>query len=337
VSNGDQLNDFVARKRIDFEKAQSRHAKFGSNPTFNMRLRVRLGSKLNTDSKEIVTILMGRRVLIRSRNKDAAINSSEWIVFIAKRFRTIEAAARFGTKLQASASIAAAARGYAIDVGADNDATTQTSEIVKAAVAKEGGYLLDDVHGVDVFANLPNSMFFAFNATLSTSLNPANLIEALDLVSQQATKIDGATLNAALMINAAIFAPHPVAVIALFVASVESLASGERWEPKQKELIKKLKKYVEDSAEIDEIQKLELANAIGGLNFGALEKSRRLLRHLGLEDVIPRWEELYRGRSKLFHGTRYITVSDLQAMAGEASLICSQIFDAHLHARIKVI
>ena len=255
-----------------------------------MRLRVKLGSKLNTDDIELVTRLMNRRVFIRSRNKGQPISSSEWIVFIAQRFKTIEAAAAFGAALQASAAIAAARGGYAIDVGADNIATTATSEIVKAAAAKKGAYLLDDIHGVDVYANLPNCMIMVMGGTISTTHSPANLIAAITAVSDQASKIDTDTLTAALMMNAATFAPHPVAVVTLSVAAVESLAFGERWKPDQKAMIKRLKQIVETSAEIEEVEKAELANAIGGLNFGALEKTRRLFRRLGLESLIPRWE-----------------------------------------------
>ena len=122
-----------------------------------MKLRVRLASKLASDEKSLKFSFQGRRVTIKSRRKGDPLSSSEWIIFTAGRFKSIEAAAEYGVALQSALAVIAAANGIPIDVGVDNAATCMTGEVVKAAVAKEGGFLLDDVHGVDVFADVPNA------------------------------------------------------------------------------------------------------------------------------------------------------------------------------------
>jgi hypothetical protein len=128
-----------------------------------------LGAELRPKAGFLRTTFCGRRVYIKSRNKDVPLNASEWIVLSASRFKTMEEAANFGLKLQASLAVAAALKGISIDVGTQNNATFRTSATVKEAVAKEGGFLLDDVHGVYVFADTPRALVMFGEATANRS------------------------------------------------------------------------------------------------------------------------------------------------------------------------
>jgi hypothetical protein len=296
-----------------------------------MRLRVRVASKLGSEENSLKFSFLGRPVTLRSRKKEDSLSASNWIIFTAGRFRTIEAAAEFGIALQSGLAVVAATDGIPIDVGADNAAISSTSDIVKAAVAKTGGFLLDDVHGVDVYADVPNSLVLFGEATATTSLIPDRIIEPLGRMGNGITKLERRGLEANFLINAAFMAQHPVAMLTLSVAAVEMLAAGEQWNVSQKEWIKSLRTHVAGDSDLSDLEKEELRRAVDSLfNFGALAKTRRLLRHLSLDHLRSRWEELYRGRSSLFHGNEYLPYSQIQSLGGEARLVCKEIVDAYL-------
>jgi hypothetical protein len=328
---GRTLRDFIERKRREHDRALARHAFLGTSPKFRVRLRVRLGSKIASDEAKLKTTFCGRRVTIQSHKKEKPLSDSNWIVLSASRFKTIEEAAEFGLKLQSALAVAAALRGIPIDVGPLNTATTMTGDTVKDAVAEKGGFLLDDVHGVDVFADTPRSFVLAFEATATTSFPPEKITELVGQVGPRITKLDERGIQAALLMNDASMAQHPVAMLTLSVAAVEMLAAGEKWNASQRKWIKSLRKHLATDAELSEAEKMELGKAIEGLfNFGALAKTRRLLTHLDLEPLIPRWDDLYRDRSNLFHGNQYVTPAELQRLGGEARLVCKEIVDAYL-------
>jgi hypothetical protein len=326
-----QFGEFIDLKRRQHEQALERRAIRGTKPKFRMRLRVRFASKIASDGTSLKFSFLGRRVTMRSRKKGDLLNSSYWIVFTAARFSTIEAAAAFGIALQSGLAVVGSANGIPVDVGADNCATSMFGDVVKAAVAKTGGFLLDDVHGVDIYADLPNAIVIFGEATATTSFSPTRIIEPLERMGRGIEKLERRSLEAAFLMNAAHMAQHPVAMLTLAVAAVEMLASGEKWNAAQKEWIKSLRSHVAEDASLSGDEKNELRQAVDSLfNFGALAKTRRLLNHLSLQHLRPRWEELYRGRSSLFHGNEYLPYSQVQALGGEARLVCKEIVDAYL-------
>jgi hypothetical protein len=300
-----------------------------------MRLRVRLGSKIASEETRLKTTFCGRRVTIQSHKKEKPLSDSNWVVLTASRFKTIDAAAEFGLKLQSALAVAAALRGIPIDVGAQNNATSMTGDSVKDAVAEKGGFLLDDVHGVDVFADTPRSFVMAFEATATTSFAPERMTELVEEIGARIGSLDERGVQAALLMNDAFMAQHPVAMLTLCVAAVEMLAAGEKWNASQKKWIKSLRKHLADDPQLAARDKAELEKGVEGLfNFGALAKTRRLLVHLGLDELLPKWDDLYRDRSKLFHGNEYVTFAEIQRLGGEARLVCKQIVDAYLEKAI---
>lgn len=300
-----------------------------------MRLRVRLGSKIASEDLKLKASFCGRRVTIQSRYRGKPLSHSEWIVLSASRFREIETAADFGLKLQKALAVSAALRGIPIDVGAQNNATFMTGDVVKKSVAEQGGFLLDDVHGVDVYADTPRSIIMFGEATATTSFAPERITEIVEQMGSRIGDLDERGVQAALLMNDAYMAQHPVAMLTLSVAAVEMLAAGEQWNEPQKECIKSLRHHVASDRNLNTAEKDELRKAVDSLfNFGALAKTRRLLNHLSLENLRSRWEELYRGRSKLFHGNEYMPYSHIQNLGGEARLVCKEIVDAYVSRAI---
>jgi hypothetical protein len=296
-----------------------------------MRLRVRLGSKINSDAQKVKATFCGRRVSIQSRHKGKPLSHSEWIVLSAARFKDLETAAEFGLKLQRALAVGAALRGISIDVGAQNNATFMTGDVVKQAAAENGGFLLDDVHGVDVYADTPRSFIMFGEGTATTSYPAERIVELVEQIGSRIAKLDARGAQAALLMNDAFMAQHPVAMLTLSVAAVEMLAAGEKWNAPQKKWIKSLRRHLDDDPDLSASEKSELGKGVDGLfNFGALAKTRRLLSHLGLDELMPRWEALYKGRSNLFHGNEYASFSEIQQLGGEARQVCKEIVDSYI-------
>lgn len=325
------FKEFMEKRKRQHERVVARHEKLGTLPTWCMRLRLRLASKLSTDAEEIKAEFCGRRIVIRSRKRGEPLNSADWIVILARRFKTPEAATKFGFDLQAAISAIAAMRSVPIDVGFDNAATLTFSDAVKDAVAKTGAWLIDDVHGVSVYPDTQPAMIMTGEATATTSFVPSWITGPLGVYGQRLTRLDDKGRESSLLMNAAFMAPHPVAMITLAVAAVELLAANERWNANQKQWIKGLREHLKGSDSLSAEEQGELQQAIDGLNnFGALSRTRRLLRDLELDELLERWNELYRKRSRLFHGNKVIPFPQLQAMGGEALTLGQAVVQAYI-------
>lgn len=325
-----EIAEFLSKKKKAHERLIAHHAAKGREPTWKVRLRVRLASKLETDEKVVKAKFQGRRLILTGRDRSKPIGNSQWVVFSANRFATIERAVEFGLALQAALSVAGVLTGLPIDVGADNQATGSFSEFIKERFAKDGQFLIDDVHGLDVYPDTVTAFTMFGEATLSTTTSPDSWLSPISALSGAVAKLDDQARSASLLINAASMAGHPVAVIALCVAAVELLAAGERWNEAQSAWLATLPQHVANSPGLTDDEKRELRHAVTSLNFGPSEKNRRLIRRLGLNDITRRWNKLYGKRSHLFHGVRRFPHSDLVNTASEASELSKMIVVAYI-------
>lgn len=331
------FDDFLEKKRRQHSRAVARHDKLGTPRSWRMRLRFHITSKLNTDAKEIKATFCGRRIVIASRTKGEPLNQAEWIVILARRFKDPETAAKFGLDLQAAISAIAALRCIPIDVGFDNNATTTFGDVVKDAMAKAGAWLIDDVHGVDVYPDTQTAIVMAFQATITSSFDPSRITGPLESDGKRLARLDDKGREASLLMNAAFMAPHPVAMITLAVAAVELLAAGERWNASQKTWIRGLREHLESDEGLSVDDRVELRKAIDGLNhFGALSRTRRLIKDLKLDELLDRWEDLYTKRSRLFHGNKIIPFPQVQAMGGEARTLGQAVVQAYIERSTRV-
>lgn len=327
-----RFTHFVDRKQREHERAVARHAKLRSPVTWRMRLRVHIVSKINSEELQLKGKFLGRRIVIKSRKKGEVLKDADGIVFQAWRFKSAEAAAEFGFALQAAVSAIGTLRSIPVDVGFDNAATSMFSDEIKDAIAaKEGFWIVDDVHGVQVYPDTQTMMVTGFGASVTTSFGPNWFLEALDVDGKKLSKLDENARQASLLINAAFMAPHPVAMLTLGVASIELLAKTEKWNANQKAWIKSLRSHLTMSKDLTENERAELKPALDGLNrFGALESTRRLFLKLGLGDLLDRWEVLYQKRSRLFHGSKLLPSSEVQFLGGEARELSKAVFAAYV-------
>lgn len=327
----DTLQKLLEAKKREYEKGKARLAVLGKSSTFTAKLRFRLGSRINSEERVIRRKLLGRTVKIRARDSSVALKDSNWVVVVASRFKSIESAVEFGMKLQTSMATAAALRGIAIDVGADNKATASFSDHVKDALAKDGAFLIDDVHGVDVYPSNVTAMLLFGEMTATTTMSIGSLFDPVEVVGCHVKRIDEKARSASLLLNAAAIAGQPTATIVLSIAAVELMASSEKWSDEQKLWIRSLPNHLELSDELSNEQKEELRQAIlGMLNFGVRSKMKRLIYSLNLQEVWQEWDNLYNDRSKLFHGSGYIAHSKLVEMSGKAAALSHRILTAYL-------
>ncbi|MGI0528012.1 hypothetical protein [Rhizobium giardinii] len=334
----DELTKLIRAKKEASDRIMARHAAAGTTPTYKMKLRIRLGSKLADNLPSLKTTFARRRLIVRSRVKGKMLCDDYWIVLTASRFKTVEKAVEFGLALQTTIAVAGSVGGLALDVGADNLATTSFSEHVKEALAKAGHFLIDDVHGIDVYPDAITGITMSGDVTGSSTFASQRLFNLMAKIGPKEKKLDEKARSAALMMNAAMLAPHPVAAIALSIGAVEQLASGEKWTPAQRAWIAKtVPDFLERSSGLSTTEKDELRRAVGGmLKFGVSERVRRLIDRLGLSSIKARWKALYDKRSKLVHGDGDVSYSDLISMQGEARELSKQIVDAYIEGRIGV-
>lgn len=326
---GNYLN-FIERKKREHERALARHAERSSPLSWRMKLRVRILHKLNNTELQAKGWFAGRRITVRSRRKGQPLNEANWIIFIANRFKSAEAAIRYGVELQTAISALAALRYVPIDVGAENQATTSLSDQIKDAVAKKGGWLIDDVHGVDVYPDTQAAMVSAGDVTLTQSHDVSFLIHPLKRHGKAFSKLDDRARDAALLINAAFMAEHPAAMLILGVAAVELLAAGQRWNSNQLQWISGLEQHLEDSSNLTDGDRVELQQAISAFrSIGAVSRTRRLISDLNLDQLLPRWKTLYEKRSRFVHGD-IITSAEIQTLGGEARHVCHAIVQAYI-------
>jgi hypothetical protein len=330
------LEDFINRKRRAAERAIAAIEERGGALKWKVRLRVRLGTRLQWEGLSYKGGFAGRVIEIKSRTRGEALKDAQWIVIGASRFSDIESAVTFGQRLQTCLSLAAAKNHIALDVGADNAATTSTSDHVKAAMAKAGGFLFDDVHGLDILPQTPASVIIFGDANLTARVPPEFLLGPAAEFGRKEKLIDQPARSAALLVNASLLAEHPVARLALSIAAVELISATERWNERQKEWIRQTRSTLAAEQSLTDQEREELAGAVEGMfNFGSLEKTRRLIRRVKRDDLIPQWDNLYKGRSKLFHGSRYLTNSEVLQMAGTASGMCGEIVNAYIESLIN--
>ncbi|MGE5723517.1 MAG: hypothetical protein ACM3YM_13765 [Sphingomonadales bacterium] len=330
----DPFNDFLERKR-ELSRQIAAKAKAGTGLKYRVRLRVLLGHKLNTDAEEIRLAFRGRRIRIRSRVKGKPLNDSPWIVVTATRFQTIEEATEFGHALQAAISVSAALRDVPIDVGTDNSPTGRFSEFVKERVEATGGFLIDDVHGLDVYPDTATAMVIGMEATASVTMAVQPLIFMADEIGRKIERLDDESKLACYLINAATISNHPVASATLCISAVELLSQSVKKSLPQRQWIKRMRSSLEEDATLSERDKADLLKAVNSMfHVGVSENVRRMMTTLGMDADHERWDSIYKARSELFHGARRFTQHEIVNLGAQSNELCRAIVGRYVANRI---
>lgn len=294
--------------------------------TWRARLRFRLQKKIRIEGNEHRLQIAGREVVLTPPTPDLKIMDSDWLIMNARGFASEDEARQFGNGLKTALEVSAVAARVGVDTGR-NLATSALGKIVKDALAPEGAHVRDNIHGLDVFPDHPNTGIFTMNATGIVHAAPDPFLSDLDAIVQAAVTPSKPVADVILLLNYALMRPEPVAQIVFAVSAVESLGQDESWSKDQKQLLRELAAAAEQSATSTDEERQEVADAIRkSLHRLTLRQGVfRLLDRLGLQHLKRAWDDLYAERSTLVHGLAPQPGADYGDLAHRTVSLCGQI------------
>lgn len=294
--------------------------------TWRARLRFRLQKKLRIDSNEHRLEVAGREVVLSSPTPDMKIADSEWLIMNARGFASEDEARQFGNRLKTALDLSAVAARVGVDTGR-NLATSGLGKIVKDALAKEGAHVRDNIHGLDVFPDHPNTRIFTMTGTGTVHAAAEPFLSDLDELVEAAVTPSQRVADVLLLLNYALMRPEPVAQIVFAVSAVESLGQDEIWSADQKQLLRELAAAAQQSAIGTDAERQEVADAIlKSVHRLTLRQGVfRLLDRLALQQLKKRWDDLYAERSTLVHGLAPQPGADYGDLAHRTVSLCGQI------------
>lgn len=206
-----------------------------NNPeTFRVRFRFRLQKKLNIESVDYKFNVGAYEIVLSPQLSDVKICDSEWLVMNARGFESEGQAKTFAEKLKTACEVSSIATRLGVDSGVDRP-TAAVGELVKKQTLGETGIKIrDNVHGVDVFPDDPNTRIFHMNATGTVRASPDPFLSDLSNLYNLVESLSQQTKDIVLLLNYALMRPEPVAQIVFSFSAVEMLGQSEEWNTAQK-------------------------------------------------------------------------------------------------------
>ena len=290
------------------------------------RLRFRLQKKIKIDANEHRLLIVGREVVLTPPTPDLKIMDSEWLIMNARGFAGEGEARQFGQRLKTALEVSAVGARVGVDTGR-NLATSGLGKIVKDALAQQGAHVRDNIHGLDVFPDHPNTGIFTMSGTGIVHAAPDPFLRDLDEIVQAAVVPSKRVADVILLLNFALMRPEPVSQIVFAVSAVESLGQDESWSSDQKALLRELAATAERATIGMHAERQEVADAIRkSLHRLTLRQGVfRLLDRLGLMHLKQAWDDLYAERSTLVHGLAPEPGADYGDLAHRTVSLCGQI------------
>jgi hypothetical protein len=303
--------------------------------TYRARLRFRVIKKLNIDANEHRLAVAGREIVLTPPKPERKIKESEWLIMNTRGFATEEEARQFGHKLRAALEVSSVANRLGVDAGRDLP-TAGVGRTVRETARDLGVHLRDNVHGLDVFPDDPNTAIFGIEATGSVLTGADNFLAGLNELFDVADRRSQRVADVVLLLNFALMRPEPVAQIVFAVSAVEMLGQDETWSDDQKQLLRALGEAAAQSAIGTAEERREVADAITkSLHRLTLRQGVfRLLDRLGLAHLKPRWDALYAERSALVHGLAPKPGENYSDLANRTVSLCGEILLAAIAAEI---
>jgi hypothetical protein len=293
---------------------------------WRVRLRFRLQKKIRIDANEHRLQIAGREVVLTPPTPDLKIMDSAWLIMNARGFDSENEATEYGRRLKTALEVSSVAARIGIDTGR-NLATAGLGKIVTDALAEQGARVRDNIHGLDVFPDHPNTRIFNLEATAIVHAAPDPFLSDLDEIVRTAVPPSPRITDVILLLNYALLRPEPVAQIVFAVSAVESLGQDESWSKDQKQLLRELAAAAEQSATGTDAERQEVADAIRkSLHRLTLRQGVfGLLDRLGLQHLKQPWDALYAERSTLVHGLAPQPDADYGDLAHRTVSLCGQI------------
>lgn len=300
----------------------------GSAPTWALRLRFRVTTRINSEDDVLPFEFAGRPCELEAL--DGALKNSYWLAIRSTGFISEVEARRFGERLRSALVRYAVRTSWGVDAGEDLT-TSGTSQSIKDHVQAVGGRpLRDNVHGLDVFVD-EDPVFFEFRASGTVIRAAAGVAEGLSSEATVTGELSSALAHANSLFAVSMVMTDQIARLVLAVAAVEVLAQGARWSKPQ---IKVLKRLANEGAKDPSLTPEEAAAVKSGIdrayNQGVLVGMRALFARLDLSDLLEKWMPLYSERSALVHGLDAVSMSRMPQLAHEVSDIAKAVLAAQL-------
>jgi hypothetical protein len=248
--------------------------------------------------------IAGCDVVLRSQDRDGLIKDSNWLVLGAGGFGSEVEARAFSEKLKLASEISSVASRLGIDSGLDRKTGHLTDRLKEVVRTQTGAIVRDNVHGVDIFIDDPNTVVFNVNIQGEVSTDPERFLKGLSDYFVDPATVSQRGKDILVLLNYALMRPDPIAQIVFAISAVEMLGQQEKWTENQQDLLEELAVQASKSAIGTELEREEVATAIRrnmhkiGLSQGVL----RLLDAHGLATLKKPWREIYGKRSSLVHG-----------------------------------
>lgn len=294
---------------------------------YRARYRFRVAKKLNIQENEHDFSVGGRKVRLSSGRPEIAISESSWLVMNAQGFTTEEEAAAFAQDLRVASELSSAASRLGVDAGIDLPTSALGIAVKEHLREHHGVQTRDNIHGVDIFEDDPNTRFFWMEAAATVRVEPSAFLGDLSTFIGYGQRLSQRARDILLLLNYALMRPEPVAQIVFAISAVEMLGQTEKWTPDQRKLIKGLGLCAENSTIGTKEERKEVASAIrrGLQKLGLKQGVVRLLRTLELSRLETEWDSLYGERSTLVHGLAPKPGADYSALAFRTLSLCGRI------------
>jgi hypothetical protein len=284
---------------------------------FRLYLQVRIGKALRTDEAFLTTYLEGREVRIRA-SLGPSISKAEWLVFEARGFPTESEAHTFGERLRANVELAALCASPGVDTGLD-----EVLGWVHEEYGRPEGSLKPhqrrgpDVHGLLILPDDDYTVFSRSRAKGTTVSSLERFLAALRELADQPPITETALALSVRLLNLARINSEPRASIVLAVSAVESVAEDENWSAEQRDLIDKLAAGIADPEVKEAVERMHRISIRQGI--------KRVLESNRLDHLWEAWDDLYKRRSRLFHGGGEFTNQEIGELASNATQLCDEI------------
>lgn len=182
-----------------------RRGKTLSNNEFPYRLRLRLliGKPLTIEDPTHTFSLGGQEMVLRSRDGEMPLKQASWLIMETGGFPSEEAAYDFGQRLKLAMMHSALRCNTGVDLGHDVPTSGPYKPLVDLAREAHGLELRSDVHGLDVFPDLPNTRSLSVNARGTISIAPGPFLQRISEAVEQEPNLSPETYEAIVLLNVA--------------------------------------------------------------------------------------------------------------------------------------
>lgn len=299
----------------------------GKNQKCRTRLRIRIGKPFTTDQPFLTATVEGREVTITPQSSEDKLTDAKWIVLTAGGFGSDKEAQRFGEQLRGIIEVAALCARLGADVGQDRATSCVSEQFARSiGMIQPHERIVPNVHGLMVIPDDDLTRFPIINAEGKVTIDPAQFVSAITELGEQ-NRLPGSHLMEGIrLLNLALMSQEPLAQVVLALSAVEALGQNENWTERQRALLNDLANQLDCQAQGD-VEQQEVAEALRrhiyriSLRQGVI----RVLSQLELEHLKHEWDRVYGLRSGVFHGTSFLTDTEVQQLAHDTINLCANI------------